>query len=251
MSETREATSDMPQRAANRETSPSVHNRDDHSFDALMESSMGDPHTVPTPAAPRVHPEPRRDHAEDAPLTIPHQAHPQRDYTALGQVTAAGEGHAAASGAADRTTEERGAPGRGARVEAATNTASEPTSPPPGNTPPWRRGHLDYASSEGDASCPGDQAEQTAAQDLGLCILRLTPGQQLALAVSIRWLLTSRSRHLAEGTRTLADITFGRRTGHTPPATMDHSGQWHYVATRLMAHMGAYNQDEMNGVHWQ
>ena len=49
----------------------------------------------------------------------------------------------------------------------------------------------------------------------------------------------------------MADITFGHRTGHTPPATMDHPGQWHYVATRLMAHMGAYSLDKMNGLHWQ
>ena len=49
----------------------------------------------------------------------------------------------------------------------------------------------------------------------------------------------------------MADITFGHRTGHTPPATMDHPGQWHYVATRLMVHMGAYSPDKMNGLHWQ
>ena len=212
---------------------------------------MGDPHTVPIQGAPRVHPEPRRDPAEDTPLTIPCQAHLQRDYTALGQVTAAGEGRAAASGAADRITDERGAPGGGARVEAATNTAREPTGPPPGTAPPWGRGRLDYARLEGDASRPSDPAEQAAARDLGLWIPRLTAGEQLALAVSIRWLLTSRSCHLAEGTRTMADITFGHRTGHTPPATMDHPGQWHYFATRLMAHMGAYNPDEMNGLHWQ
>ena len=212
---------------------------------------MGDPHTVPTPAAPRVHPEPRRDHAEEKSLTIPRQAHLQRDYTALGQVTAAGEGHEVASAAADRTTDERGAPGGGARVDAATNTASEPTGLPPGTAPPWGREHLDYASLEGDTSCPSDQAEQAAARDLGLWVSRLTAGEQLALAVHIQWLLTSRSRHLAEGTRTMADITFGHRTGHTPPATMDHPGQWHYVATRLMVHMGAYNPDEMNGLHWQ
>ena len=253
-SETREATPDTPQRAAGRETSPSGHNRDDDSFDAFMDSCMGDPHAVPTPAAPRVHPEPRCDHAEDTPLTIPRQAHLQRNYTTLGrtrQVTAAGEGHAAASGAADRTTDERGAPGGGARVEAATNTASDPTGPPPGTAPPWGRGHLDYTRLEGHASRPSDQAEQAAARDVGLWIPKLTAGEQLAVAVRNRWLLTSRSRHLAEGTRTMADITFGHRTGHTPPATMDHPGQWHYVATRLMAHMGAYNPDEMNGLDWQ
>ena len=136
-------------------------------------------------------------------------------------------------------------------MEAATNTASEPTGLPPGTAPPWGRGHLDYARLEGDTSCPSDQAEQAADRDLGLWIPRLTAGEQLALAVSIRWLLTLRSCHLAEGTRTMADITFGHWTGHTPPATMDHPGQWHYVATRLMAHMGVYNLDEMNGLHWQ
>ena len=163
VSETREATPDTPQRAADRETSPSGHNRDDDSFDAFMESGTGDPHTVPAPAAPRVHPEPQRDHEEDTPLTISRQAHLQRDYTALGQVTAAGEGQGTASGAAYRTTDERGAPGDGARVGAAINTASEPTGPPPGTVPPWGRGHLDYARLEGDASRPGEQAEQAAA----------------------------------------------------------------------------------------
>ena len=75
---------------------------------------MCDPHTVPTPAAPRVRQEQRCDHAEDTPLTIPRQAHLERDYTALGyteHATAAGDGHAAASGAVDQTTDERGAPG--------------------------------------------------------------------------------------------------------------------------------------------
>ena len=253
-SETREATSDKPQQAAGRERSTSGHNRNDDPFDAFMECCMGDPHTVPTPAAPRVHPEPRRDHAEDKPLTIPRQAHLHRNYTALGctrQVTAASEGHAAASGQAVRTTDQRGPPGGGARVEEATNTASEPTGPPPGTAPPWGRGHLHYARLEGDASRPSDQAEQAAAGDLGLWISRLTAGEQHALAVRIRWLLTSRFRNLAEGIRTMADITFDHQTGHTPPATMVHSGYWHYVATRLMPHMRAYNPDAMNGLHWQ
>ena len=49
----------------------------------------------------------------------------------------------------------------------------------------------------------------------------------------------------------MAYITFGHQTGHTPPATMDHPGQWHYVATRLLAHMAAYSPDEMNRLHWQ
>ena len=71
------------------------------------------------------------------------------------------------------------------------------------------------------------------------------------MAVSIRCLPTSRCRHLEEEIRTMAHITFGHRAEHTPPTTMDHPGQWHYVVTRLMAHVGAYSPDELNGLHWQ
>ena len=39
--------------------------------------------------------------------------------------------------------------------------------------------------------------------------------------------------------------------GYTPPATMSYPGGWHYVATRVIAHMGAYSPDEMNELHWQ
>ena len=250
-SEARETTPDTPQCADEGGTSPSGHNRDDDSFDAFMDSCRDDPRAVPAPEMPRVHPEPQRDQTDDTPLTVPRQAHLQRDYTALGQIAAAGEGQTTASGAADRTTGERNAPGEGTRVEAATNTASEPVAPPPGAAPPWGRGHLDYARLEGDAGHPSEQAEQEATKDLSFWIPRLVTGEQLELAVRIRWVLSSRSRQLAEGTRTMADVTFGHRTGHTPPATMDRPDQWRYVATRLMAHMGAYSPDEMNGLHWR
>ena len=156
-SETREATPNTPQRAAEGGTSPDGHNRDDDSFDAFMDSCRDDPLAVPTPAVPSAHPEPQRDQAEDAPLTASRQAHLQRDYAALGQVTTQGEGQATASGAADWTADEPGAPGEGARVEAATNTASEPIGPPRGTAPPWGRGHLDFARLEGDASHPSEQ----------------------------------------------------------------------------------------------
>ena len=126
-----------------------------------------------------------------------------------------------------------------------------PTGQPPQAGPPWGPGYLDYARFAGDAHHPSDDAEQAAAQDLGLWINKLTTEPQLALALRIRWLLASRSRHLAEGTRTMADINFGHPTGHTPPATVDHPSQWNYVATRLMAHVGAYSPYEMNGLHWQ
>ena len=88
-------------------------------------------------------------------------------------------------------------------MEAATNTASEPIGPPPGTAPPSGRGHLDYARLEGDASHPSEQVERAATKDLGLWVPRLIAGEQLGLAVSIRWVLSSRSRHLVEGTRVI------------------------------------------------
>ena len=153
------------------------------------------------------------------------------------------DGPATASGTADQVPDERGAPGSGTRVEAGTNTAGKPTSQPLGTAPPWGRGHLDYARLEGDACHPSDHAEQAAAQDLGIEDLQahhrvasLSGGQhRMATYFAVC--------HLGEGARTMADITFGHRTGHTPPATMDHPGQWQYVAARLMAHMGAYSPD--------
>ena len=156
------------------------------------------------------------------------QAHLQRNYTALGHTghaTAADDGHTAANGAADQTTDKRGAARSGARVEAGSNTASKPTGPRPGTALPWGRGHLDYARLEGDASRPSDQAEQAAAQDLGLWIPRLTAGEQLALAVAsdrclLRGPVTSRREPAPWQTSTLA---IGQGTGHRhhePPQLM-------------------------------
>ena len=250
-SEAQETTPDTPQRADEGGTSPSGHNSDNDFCDAFMDSCRDNPRAVPVPQMPRVHPEPQRDQADDTPLTVLRQGHLQRDYTTLGQIVATGEGQTTASGAADQTTDKRNAPGEGTRVEAATNTASEPVAPPPGAAPPWGRGHLDFARLEDDAGHLSEQAEQEATQDLSFWITRSVTGEQLELAVRIRWVLFSWSRHLREGTSTMADVTFGHQTGHTPPATMDRPDQWRYVATRLMAHMGAYSPDEMNRLHWQ
>ena len=63
-------TADTPQRVADRETSPSGHNRDEVSFDPFMESCLSDPNTIATPAAPRFCLEPRRDYAEGTPLRV-------------------------------------------------------------------------------------------------------------------------------------------------------------------------------------
>ena len=144
------------------------------------------------------------------------------------------------------------AQGSGTRVGTGNNSASKPADQPTVTTPSWGRGHLDYARSEGGAHRPSVHAEQAAAQNLDLWIDRITTGERLSLAVSIRWLLTLPSRHLAEGTRTMVDVAFGNRAEpHAPPTTMDHPSQWHYVASRLMAHMGTYSPDEMNRLHWR
>ena len=128
------------------ETLPSGQNRDEDSFDAFVESCMSHPHADSAPRGPRVRLERRRDCAEGTPLTASRQAHFQRDYTVLWKTehaTAADDGPTTASRAADQAPGERGAPGGRTRVEAGTNTASEPTGQPPGTAPPWGRGHLD------------------------------------------------------------------------------------------------------------
>ena len=53
----------------------------------------------------------RRCRASTRSCTVSRQAHLQREYTTLGQIATTGEGQATASGAADRTTDERNAPG--------------------------------------------------------------------------------------------------------------------------------------------
>ena len=121
------------------------------------------------------------------------------------------DGPATASGAVDQAPDKHSAQGSGTRVRTGTNTASEPADQLPGTTPSWGLGHLDCARSERDARHPSAHAEQAAAQDLDLWIDGITTGERLALAVSIRWLLTSRSRHLEEGTRTMVDVNFGHQ----------------------------------------
>ena len=152
--------------------------------------------------------------------------HLQRDYTSLGQVTAAGEGHAAANGAADRTMDEGGASEGGARVKAATNTASEPTGPPPGTAPPWAgdtwNTHAWRATPAAPATKRNKRRPETSAY--GSPVLLQGGSSPWQSASDGCLLLTSRSRHLAEGTSTMADITFGHRMGNTPPATIDHPG---------------------------
>ena len=154
------------------------------------------------------------------------QAHLQRVYAALGARTqhtaATDDRHATASGAADWTPDEppqHSAKGGATRVKTGTNSASEPVEQPLWSNPAWRRGHLDYTRSEGDARRPNTHADQAASQDLDLGITRITAGERLALGVSIRWLPTS--RHLEDGTRTLAGVAFGHWAApQAPPSPL-------------------------------
>ena len=58
--------------------------------------------------------------------------------------------------------------------------------------------------------------------------------------------------HIMSGTRTMADVIFDHREGrHSPPPTMEHPSQWRYVATGLVAHMGAYTPDNLDRLHWR
>ena len=257
--EARTTTPDTPKHTTNRGPSPGGHTRDEDSFDAFMESCRSASHTDATPTARRSHPEPGADQTGGRPLTVSHQAHMQRDKAGQGARTgdtaATVDGHATAREAAGQTPDEpprHSAQGSGTRVETCTNTASEPADQPPRTTPSLEQGHLDYARSDGNARHPSPHTEQVAGQDLDLWIDRFATGERLALAVSIRWLPTSHSGHLEEGTRTMADTAFGHRAGpHALSTTMDYPSQWHYVATRLKAHMGTYSSDEMNELQWR
>ena len=135
-------------------------------------------------------------------------------------------------------------------METGVNTSSQPAEQPLWATPAWGRRHLDYVRSEGDARRPNTHAEQAAAQDLDLWITRIKTGERLALGICIGWLLTS--RHLRDGTCTMADVAFCHwAAAHTHHTTMEHPSQLHYVSTRLMAQMGTYSPAEMNRLHWQ
>ena len=245
-------TPDTPKRATDRGPSSGGHTRDEDSFHAFMESCRSASQTDPAPTAPRSHPEPRGNHTGNTPLTVSRQAHLQGEYAPLGAGTedtaATDDEHATARGAAGQTPDEpprHSAQASGTRVERYTTTAREPAEQPPRATPAWGRGHLDYVRLGGNARRPNTHAEQAAAQDLDVWINRITTGERPALGVSIRWLLTSHSRHPEEGTRTMADMAFGHQAEPQQlPSTMDHPSQWPYVATRLMPHMGSYSPDE-------
>ena len=118
-------------------------------------------------------------------------------------------------------------------------------------TRPWGQESLDYAQSEGDAQRPTADADRPAVLDLDLWIPRISDVELLTIQVRTRWILMD-VHHIRNGARSMADVIFKLPEGqHSPPPTMEHPCQWRYVATGLMAHMGAYTLDDVNRLHWR
>ena len=110
---------------------------------------------------------------------------------------------------------------------------------------------MDYAQSKEQAQRPTAEADRAAALDPDLWIPRISDVEQLTIQVSTRWILMD-VHHIRTGTRTMADVIFNLREGRpSSTPTMEHPSLWRYVATRLMAHMGAYKPDDLNRLHWR
>ena len=143
-------------------------------------------------------------------------------------------------------------PTRGAQRPAAAGTLSGPTEMmPPRTARPWRRESLDYAQSEEDAQRHSAETERAAALDLDLWLPRTSDMEQLTLQVRTRWLLID-VHQIKNGTGITADVIFdNREVGHSPLPTTEQPSQWRYVATRLMAYMGAYTPGNLDRLHWR
>ena len=95
------------------------------------------------------------------------------------------------------------------------------------------------------------EAERAAARELDLWLSGTSNVEQLTLQVRTRWLLQD-IHHIMNGTGTMADIIFDHRGGrHSPSPTIEHPSHWRYVATRLMAHMGAYTPGDLDRLNWR
>ena len=143
------------------------------------------------------------------------------------------------------------APTHDVQTPAGAGTVSGPTElMPPRVAQPWGQESLDYAQSKGDAQRRSAEADCGAALDPDLWLPQTSDVEQLTMKVRTRWVLMD-IHHIMNGTRTMADVIFiHREVRHSPPPTMDHPSQWRYVATRLMAHLGAYTPDDLDLLHW-
>ena len=116
---------------------------------------------------------------------------------------------------------------------------------------PWGQESLDYARSEEDSQRPTVEADRVAALDVDLWIAWISDVEQLTIQVRTQWVLMD-IHNIRNGTCTMANVIFNHPEGRdSPPPTMEHPSQWRYVATPLMAHMGAYTPDALNQLHRQ
>ena len=212
------------------------HPHDDESFAASMATRRGGaPTTGPAPTSALQHTVQNREPNSPArnPASTSHQAHLRRQYAPLGSVaathaTTAGGGHAGGP-SVEVTSQCRHAQDaltHGVQTPAAASTVSGPVEwVPPRVAQPCRQESLDCRS-------PGPPTWSSSLSSSG-------PGGS-------SWLYTTSGTAPAPW-RTSNSTTV--RGDTCRPPTMEQPNQWRYVATCLMAHMGAYTPDDLNRLH--
>ena len=142
------------------------------------------------------------------PASASHQAHPRRNYAALGSTaeahaTTTGDGQAGgqAKGVASQRPGAQDRPVHGVWAQTETGTASGPVE---GVLPRlirlWGQESLDYARSEGDAQRPTAEADRAGALDPDLWIPSISDVEQLTIQVRTRWILMD-VHHIRTGGR--------------------------------------------------
>ena len=163
--------------------------------------------------------------------------------------TAAGDEHAGGRPVelASQHPRAQDAPHHGIWTPAAAGSITGPIERmPPRVAQPVGQESLDYAQQEGDAQRPSAEADRAAALDLDLWLPLTSDVEQLSLQVRTRWILMD-IHHIMHGTRTMAEVIFEHhKRQHSPPPAMEHPSQWQYVATGLMAQMGAYTPGSLD-----
>ena len=189
------------------------------------------------------------------PISASHQAHLRRNYASLGPVSAAnttiaGAGHA--RGQSVEMTSQRPHTHRVVR--------SEHQQLPAASVGPWSRCSPDWPNLGDRRAWTMPDPKGTASATLRRRTVQLPltwtcPGTSDAeqLTIQVRTLsVLMNVHHIRNNTHTMADIIINHREGRqSPPPTMEHPSKWPYAATRLMAHIRVYTQDDTNKMHWR